>query len=162
MAIVEIGAADRDVVRRGCDTVDLKPAVGDLLRVEVFASGRSAVARRHEHRLPLRGGLLPERAPEGVAALAQIPFALGVADADDAGLIVGHRAIGGQSEPVAQGRAGRGVKNHRGAGRNRVSGFDVEIRLGGRAVFAGIGAVHHHLRQVGAQTEERLVGLDQA
>ena len=90
MAIVEIGAAHRDVIGRRGYAVHLQALIGNLLGIEVVAAGRAAVARRNEDRLALRGGLFPKRAPEGVAALAQFLLALGVAGADDSGLIVLH------------------------------------------------------------------------
>ena len=162
MAVVEVGAADGDVPGRGGEAVDREPAVSDLLRVEVVAAGRAAVAGGDEDRLALRGGLLPERAPEGVAALAQLHLALAVADADGPGQIVFHGAHRGQREAVGHRRAARGVQQDRGAGRNRAGKLDVEVGLGGRAVLTGVLAVNHHRWQVGGQPKETLVGLNQA
>ena len=162
MAVVKVGAADGDVVRSGGNAVDLESAVGDLLCVEVVAAGRAAVARRNEDRLALGGSLLPERAPEGIASLAQLHFALAVADADDSGLVVFHGAIGGQGEAFGEGCARRGVEHQRGAGRDRACNLEVEIGFGGPVILAGVLTVHHHLGQVGVEPEECLVGLDEA
>ena len=93
------------------------PATFELCQ-EIVAPGGTAVARREQNGDALGGGLLPEGAPKGVAALAQLQLALAIADADDPGLIVFHGAHRSQGEAAAQRRSARGVQQDRGSGRN--------------------------------------------
>src|SRR5258708_9796956 len=62
--IVEVGAADSDVVRRGC-----KPAYREteLSAGRKVASGRTVIAGGDDNCYPLSGGLLPERVVKLIA-----------------------------------------------------------------------------------------------
>ena len=102
LAVIEVRAADGNVIGGGSDAIDLQADIGLGLLIEVVTASRAGVSRGDKDRLALRGGLLPERVPEGIAALAQKVLALAVAGADDAGLIVLHGAQRGQGQAVGE------------------------------------------------------------
>ena len=108
-AVIEVGATHRNVPGSGTESIHGNPVLRRLVVIEIIAACWTAIPGRDERGLPLRRRLLPQGIPEQVSRRSQILFTGAVARAEDRGLIIIHRSLGGQQQSRLHGGVGCGV-----------------------------------------------------
>ena len=152
--VVELRAADADVVRRRSEAADRGAAAGRV--VAAVAAGRAAVARGDERGDALRGRLRPEIVVEVVLRRPHRRLALAEAGAHDLGDVVVDDVLRGEVDAVGgRGRLGDDELDGGVLGDGaRPLHVEVRFALFAAAEVAGVGAIVDEDGVVGRQAEE--------